>query len=163
MNAVNMVFYMGVAFVLLAIFKLFGVDIEPAYLFCVSISALIFLIHDYWEFMNKSLTVLKGKNIKRSMIHQPLARLFLNKKASEQLTYLAMITIIVVPHIPFVKNVPKEVISRWSDFMTLFALGLTIALIGIKQSKADAEEISDYIIPIDEKNCLDEEHVKNER
>lgn|GEM_PF-4653752 len=150
MEASGIVYYMGASYVILAFFKLFGFEIDPIYIFCASIAALFFLLHDFWEFMHFTLHKIKGKNIKRFVFHNKVSKFFLSKKPSDLLTYFAVMSLILLPHIPWLKKMPHHKMSLLSDFTSLLALGLTMVLIGFKQLKADSETVKKNLISIDD-------------
>lgn len=153
MNLSNIVFYLGGSFLALAIFKVFaGIEIEPVFIFSYSMSALFFVLHDFWELMNRSVLAIRDKNIKRSLFHSRVFRFFKSKKSSEFLTYLAVLSIIFLPHVPFFKNMPINEMGVWSDCSTLLALAFTIMLISFKQSKAETEVVAKHLIEIESDN-----------
>lgn len=149
MDTTNIVYYMGASMCILAISRLFGVQIEPIYIICYSIAGLIFLLHEIWHIFHVTFNKMDGKNVKRSFIHRRSVKFFKNKRSGEIFIYSSMLAIFFIPHLTFIEDLIDEFIATVSDFISLFALGLTLVTISIKQLKpASDEELREHLIDL---------------
>lgn len=155
MDTTNIVYYMGASFIILAILR-FMVQIEPIFILCYSLAGLIFLFHEKFNGMT-------GKNVKRSFMHRKSSKFFKNKRSGEIFIYASMLAILFLSHVPQMRNLKTETITTLSDFMSLFALGLTLVAIGFKQMKpADEEQVRRHLIELpDDREALKQDETKS--
>ncbi|TQR33952.1 hypothetical protein [Brevibacillus brevis] len=162
MDTTNIVYYMGASFIILALLR-FMVQIEPIFILCYSFAGLIFLFHEIWYIFHEMFNGMTGKNIKRSFMHRKSSKFFKNKRSGEIFIYGSMLAILFLPHVPYMKNMKAETITTLCDFMSLFALGLTLVAIGFKQMKpADEEQVKRHLIELpDSREALDQDETKS--
>jgi hypothetical protein len=134
LNSNAIVLYLGVAFVVLSLFRLFGNQIDSKLILCYSLSAVCIVVYDYWSFLHESINIDLTK--KRNIIDRFFINLLMNKHTGEWITMSAVYCIILLPFLPLVQHLSGEQLSEWSDFATLFAIGCTIMLIALKELKS---------------------------
>jgi hypothetical protein len=125
----SMINSFGVGLILLGILRLTGiVKFENAFLFCATLSALLFTLGDFIDNVKKP----KWK----------MLSIFFD---STLYYSIAITSIIVYPHFPGLKKASAEKFSQFNDAATLLALGLVVVLVAWK-SVADNNKTKENLI-----------------
>lgn len=130
MDSTNIVQYMGASFLVLSLLRLMGIEIDLVFVVFYSCAALFFCLFDVWNFLHKI--------HKKTTKPQPdwwLIKIVRNERVGDCLIYASALCIIAFPHFPFFRNM--NWLSKLGDFSTLFALGSTLILMGVKKLGED--------------------------